>query len=204
MRILRLIILSLVIALSTVIGPIGPVGVVGAVGPLVATQASMAKKPTCSKKNKRAFVPVAAKLGGLPRTRILALPRTTAGVPSTPPLTDSGKRLFAWDRPGIRPASGAGHVLLNAHVWPDGTALGDTLNAKLRVGNVIKVRGKLGRVQCYRVVKRVVATPSLRLTKKYYGTRTSKHRLAIITCSGTRLGPGNWTHRTVWFAKPTR
>ncbi len=26
-------------------------------------------------------------------------------------------------------------------------------------------------------------------------------RVAIIVCSGTRTGPGEWSHRTIWFGR---
>jgi len=28
--------------------------------------------------------------------------------------------------------------------------------------------------------------------------------VVIVVCSGERLGPGDWTHRTLWFASPVR
>ena len=69
-------------------------------------------------------------------------PRDELGVPGTPPLTNRGKSVFAWDREqGILPGDPAGNVLLNAHTWPDGTALGNRLLAGLQLGDRIVVRG---------------------------------------------------------------
>ncbi|MFC5731584.1 hypothetical protein ACFPQB_21920 [Nocardioides vastitatis] len=33
---------------------------------------------------------------------------------------------------------------------------------------------------------------------------TGRPRLAILVCSGRRLGPGSWSRRTVWYAEPTQ
>ena len=55
-------------------------------------------------------------------------PRDAAGIPGVPPLSSAGKTVFAWDREqGIRPGDRRGNVLLNAHTWPDGSALGNRL-----------------------------------------------------------------------------
>jgi hypothetical protein len=35
-----------------------------------------------------------------------------------------------------------------------------------------------------------------------YYSSTGPSRLAILVCSGRRRGPGDWSHRTIWFAKP--
>ena len=128
-------------------------------------------------------------------------PRSADGVPGAPPLTTAGKRLFAWDRAqGISPGDPAGNVLLNAHTWPDGSALGNHLLAGLQTGDRIVVVGSRQRL-CYRVTERVevLATDGL---ARYYDT-DGPPQLAIVVCSGRRTGPGVWTHRTVWFASPS-
>jgi sortase (surface protein transpeptidase) len=128
-------------------------------------------------------------------------PRETDGVPGTPPLTTRGKSLFAWDREqGIRPGDLAGNVLLNAHTWPDGSALGNRLLARLHVGDRIVVRGADARL-CYRVTERV-EVPADANMPRYYDT-AGPPQLAILVCSGRRLGPGNWEKRTIWFASPS-
>ena len=43
--------------------------------------------------------------------------------------------------------------------------------------------------------------PADTLMPRYY-SRDGAPQLAILACSGTRLGPGIWTKRTVWFASP--
>lgn len=131
---------------------------------------------------------------------VLALPRDAKDVPSIPPVTETGKREIAWDRPpGIRPGSPNGNVLLNVHTWPDGTALGNQLLKDLDVGGRIIVRGAHD-VLCYRVAKRV-DVPTGTLIPALYETGGSP-QLVIIACSGRRLGPANWTKRTLWYAVP--
>lgn len=154
----------------------------------------------CSRHNARPFKPVRARVGSLGGRAVLGVPRV-GGLPGTLPLSDADKVKLAWDRPGIRPGFARGHVLMNAHAWPDGSALGNQMNAEITVGALIKVFGKGGRVQCYRVVQHVVRKPSKTLQRLYYGNDRSPPRLAIITCAGVRRGPGDWTKRAVWLAR---
>jgi hypothetical protein len=135
------------------------------------------------------------------RVSVVTPPRDELGVPGTPPLTNRGKSVFAWDREqGILPGDPAGNVLLNAHTWPDGTALGNRLLARLDVGDRIVVRGLDERL-CYRVTERV-EVPGDKDMPRYYET-AGPPQLAILVCSGRRLGPGVWEKRTVWFASPS-
>ena len=159
------------------------------------------RSPVCQRPV-RPFTPTSVAIPGVTRgARVLALPRDADGVPGVPPLTTAGKTEFAWDRPpGIRPGERRGNVLLNAHTWPDGTALGNHLLAGLHEGDRIVVRGR-GSSLCYRVIDRV-SVPADAAGGRYYD-RTGRPQLAIVVCSGTRLGPGDWTERTLWFASRT-
>jgi len=131
--------------------------------------------------------------------KVIALPRDGRDIPSEPPLTKAGKSQVAWDRPpGIKPGSAKGNVLLNAHRWPDGSALGDKLFSDLKEGDRIILRGDDASV-CYEVDKEVEVLASRRYPAFY--DREGPPQVALIVCSGKRLGPGNWTHRTIWFAK---
>lgn len=149
----------------------------------------------------RAFDPRTITVPGVTRAAaVVAPPRDANGVPGTPPLTAEGKSVFAWDRDqGIRPGDPAGNVLLNAHTWPDGSALGNRLLATLHRGDRIVVHGDQGRL-CYRVTERVEVLAERGLPR-YYAT-DGPAQLAIVVCSGRRLGPGVWEKRTVWFAAP--
>jgi hypothetical protein len=132
--------------------------------------------------------------------KVVAPPRVAKRVPGAPPLTEAGKEMFAYDlKQGIEPGDPHGHVLLNAHVWPDGSAVGNRMLAKLHKGDRVVVFGKYLKL-CYRVVKRVTVLASVGLPGYY--TKQGPPRLAFVTCSGKRLGPGRWTKRTVWYAAP--
>jgi hypothetical protein len=134
------------------------------------------------------------------RAKVVAPPRVAKRVPGAPPLTTAGKEEFAYDlKQGIEPGDPHGHVLLNAHVWPDGSAVGNRMLAKLHKGDRVIVYGKALSL-CYRVVKRVTVLASVGLPGYY--RKTGPPRLAFVTCSGKRLGPGRWTKRTVWYAAP--
>uniref|UniRef100_UPI003CED7F35 class F sortase n=1 Tax=Nocardioides sp. LHG3406-4 TaxID=2804575 RepID=UPI003CED7F35 len=150
------------------------------------------------------FTPTALSIAGvIGPTRVLALGRDRDGVPRTPPLTDRGKWQFSWDRASrTRPGGSWGVIRLAAHTYPSfaGTALGNRLLARLRPGAQITVTGAGGEVLCYRVSRREIVRAD-NTTADYYST-TGRSRLAILVCSGIRRGPGNWSHRTIWYAVP--
>jgi hypothetical protein len=162
---------------------------------------TMSPGPSCARVP-RAFRPVSVTVPGVTRAaEVVTPPRDANGVPGVPPLTSRGKSVFAWDRQqGILPGDLAGNVLLNAHTWPDGSALGNRLLAGLHRGDRIVVLGVNTRL-CYRVAERV-QVPAKRGMPRYYAT-DGPPQLAIVVCSGRRLGPGVWTKRTVWFASPS-
>jgi hypothetical protein len=154
----------------------------------------------CANPARHGFKPTRATVAKVGRSiTVLALGRGSGGTPLAPPLTSSGKRSFAWDKYGPKPGSARGNVRFNAHTYPDGSALGNRLLARLKVGRRIILWGN-GVALCYRVTRKLVTTP--RRLGGYYST-TGSPKLAIVVCSGRRLGPGNWTNRTIWFAKPS-
>lgn len=165
------------------------------------TAPTLRPRPTCADAS-RGFAPRAITVPGITRrSAVVAPPRTAYGTPGTPPLTTAGKFMFAWDRAqGVHPGDARGNVLLNTHTWPDGSALGNHLLTKLHVGDRIMVHGDRGSL-CYRVTARV-EVPAQRSMPRYYRT-DGRPRLAIVVCSGRRLAPGVWDHRTVWFASPS-
>lgn len=162
------------------------------------------------------FRPSTVSIGGL-RSAIEVLGRgqDRYGVPKPPPLTERGKWQFAWDKAsGVRPGGAAGVVRLTAHTYPyekledrphdraSAPALGNLLLARLRAGDRIKVAGAGGERLCYRVTRRQQVRANASLSG-YYDT-AGPPRLAILVCSGTRRGPGDWTHRTIWWAQPVQ
>ena len=120
------------------------------------------------------------------------------------PTAESGQ--FAWDKPsGIRPGGPRGVVGLTAHAYPrdgsHGSALGNLLLTRLRTGSQLEVSGSRGERLCYQVARRVEVRAGRSLSAYY--SSTGPPRLAILVCSGKRRGPGDWSHRTIWFAEPT-
>jgi hypothetical protein len=149
----------------------------------------------------RPFVPRMISLEGIDdRIPVLALPRDSRNNAGVPPLDSAGKAEMAFDLgSGIEPGDPQGNSLFNAHTWPDGSALGNRMLAALQEGDAIVVRGKPGYI-CYRVTERVEVSAE-DPGKRYYAT-TGKPQIALVVCSGRRLGPGRWTMRTIWFASP--
>ena len=169
-------------------------------------EGSVLKPKPCYRPATAPFTPTRITVPGVTEdATVLALPRDSANVPQAPPISDSGKRVFAWSvRPDPMPGDPKGNVLLNAHTWPDGTALGNKLLGGLQVGGRIVVHGKSADGQpqtlCYTVTKRDVIVASDG-SFEYY-ERNGPPQLALIVCSPPRLGPGNWLHRTIWYASP--
>jgi len=159
------------------------------------------RSPKCPARVARSFAPRTISVAGVTGpTPVMTPPRDAAGVPGIPPLSSAGKAIFAWDREqGIRPGDRRGNVLLNAHTWPDGSALGNRLLDGLDRGDRILVRGADSRL-CYRVTERVEVLAEDGLPRYY--AKDGRSQLAIVVCSGRRLGPGVWEKRTIWFASP--
>jgi hypothetical protein len=166
------------------------------------TPVHIGPKSVCEQAARRPFVPtrisVAHVTSGSP---VLALPRDEANVPGVPPLTEAGKEEFAWDAPGIKPGAARGNVVLNAHTWPDGSAMGNRLLARLHAHDRFVLRGHRGSRLCYRVTDRIeVSIKNPPLDRVY--DATGRPQAVIIVCSGERTGPGEWSRRTIWFASP--
>lgn len=157
----------------------------------------------CEQQAKRPFVPTMLTIDGVTENApVLALQRDAQGVPGVPALSAEAKLDFAWDEPGIKPGSRKGNVLMNTHTWPDGTAMGNKLLDGLQEGDLMRVAND-SEVLCYRVTEREevsIENPPLDKVYDFDG----KPQLVMIVCSGERIGPGQWTHRTLWFASPVR
>ena len=155
--------------------------------------------PTCSTTTKT-FIPTSVSIPGVSKKiSVLAMPREANGLPGTPPLTTIGKQSMAFDLGnGIRPGGLKGNALLNAHTYPDGSALGNKLLDELEEGEQFQVAGPLGYI-CYQVTDRREVPAGV---YKPYFDKKGKPQIAIVVCSGERIGPGNWTKRTLWFASP--
>ena len=171
----------------------------------VATGSTLKPKP-CYRQATSPFTPTHITVPGITRdATVLALPRDSANVPQAPPVSAAGKTQFAWSiAPDPMPGEAKGNVLMNAHTWPDGTAMGNKLLAGLQVGDRLILRGHSadGKRQtlCYEVTKRDVILAA-NGSYEYY-ERNGPPQIALIVCSPPRLGPGNWQNRTIWYASP--
>lgn len=147
--------------------------------------------------------PVSARFGAVrsgASFRVVPVGRTRDGAVGTPPVTRAGKQLVGWDRQ-TRPGARVGTVILDAHTWPDGSALGNALLRSLRSGALIAVRLADGRTACYQVRARR-SYPASRVPRTRAFRSWGPEQLVMVVCSGKRLGPGRWTRRTVWYAVP--
>jgi hypothetical protein len=157
----------------------------------------------CLNPARRGFWPTQAKVQRVQKNvPVLPVGRTNR-IPNTPPLNSLGKRSFGWDHRGPAPGSHRGNVRFNAHTYPDGSALGNRMLARLFIGQRIIVRNDSGKAICYKVTKRRTVRPRSYAARVAYYSTTGKPKLAIAVCSGKRLGPGNWTRRTIWYARPS-
>ena len=147
------------------------------------------------------FAPTTAAFGGVGRGyHVVGVGMASNGALGTPPLSTAGKSMVGWYTPlRVRAGSARGTVVLDAHSWPDGSALGNHLVDGLHVGATVTLTGSHGQRACY-VVTAASVYPARRTPFRAIFKRTGAPRVAVITCSGTRLGPGNWTTRTVWYA----
>jgi hypothetical protein len=155
--------------------------------------------PGCARSG-GAFNPTSAVVSGMGTYSVYAAPRMSDGAFGTPPETNTGKWMLGWDAPGLKPnQSASGAVALDAHTYPDDSALGNALIARLQPGAHISLRGA-GGTACYTVVSRTTYNRSdvPASTFSYDG----RARLTITVCSAPRLGPGNWLNRTIWVAYP--
>lgn len=160
-------------------------------------------KPRCSTA-RHPFVPKSVHIADVGTVPVVALNRDREGVPGSPPTNNRGRGQMAFDLDsGIRPGADRGNALLNAHTFPDGRALGNALLSELEEGDRIQVRGT-NRFLCYRVTDRIEVRADDRSARRRYYSKKGAPQIALVVCSGKRLGPGNWTHRTMWFAKPVR
>lgn len=170
--------------------------------PVSAAGTASASAAACPSSLNKPLTPRAITIPNITTRAKVIMPRRLPGrVPGDPPLTDAGKEMFAFDKyTGIYPGSKFGVVRMNAHVWPDGSAVGNRMLKRMTIGKRIIVFGATKKI-CYRVVDKVVVDADKTLLRYY--RLDGPPRLGIVVCSGKRTGPGQWSKRTVWFAKPS-
>jgi hypothetical protein len=177
------------LALATALGFLVSGGSPATAGPA----AERCNRPT------RGFVPARAEIPAIGRTvKVIQVERKSNGQIGAGPTTTEGKWLMAMD-PKTKPGSHQGSVLLSGHTWPDGSALGNAMLDHLWAGNGIVLYTGYTRA-CYRIGKRE-SYPADEVPGWAFRTN-GYEQVVIVACSGKRLGPGNWTRRTLWYATP--
>lgn len=167
-----------------------------------AEPAAASSAPTCHRPA-RGFVPAKAGIPALGHAfRVIRVPRTRDNAVGAGPVTEQGKWLVAMD-PHTLPASRRGTVILAAHTWPDGSALGNALLRGLHRGDRIVLAGKGGKRACYRITERA-SYPVRDVPRRKAFRSWGREQVVIVACSGRRLGPGNWSRRTIWYGVPIR
>lgn len=167
---------------------------------LQSAQASTPSPFACAT-TRGSFVPAKASISHVGRVRVISVGNSSDGSMGTPPLTNSGKKWLAWYNHSAKPGTSKGAVATDAHTWPDGSALGNKLLKGLFKGDTIVLTdAKAQKRVCYRVTSRTeYARSDVPMRKVVYGSSKSPS-MTIVVCSGRRLGPGDWTDRTVWIA----
>ena len=163
-------------------------------------------EPDCTTAT-RPFVPTQVRIGpasygvqALDQLKTTTPDGTT--VLTSPNPTDYNPHVFAWDKQSAEAGSPVGNVLLTAHTYSDGSALGNRLYRELRPGDRLNLVGPNGFV-CYKVSERTeVAIKEYPFDHVY--DFDGSPRVVITVCSGLRLGPGDWTKRTIWFLEPMK
>jgi hypothetical protein len=169
-----------------------------------ATQDPTAPTGTCAAGVDKPFVPKVMAIEHVTkRAKVLAVGREPhSRIPKTPPLSTAGKWQVAWDRQGVRPGSARGTAIFDAHTWPwsEPPALGNRMLRRLHEGDQITVWGK-HQVLCYTITRRTSINVRQKDPKGFFST-TGTPQIVITVCSGKRRGPGDWSRRTYWFARP--
>jgi hypothetical protein len=151
------------------------------------------------------FVPERISVAQIGSRSVQALPRISVGDNgfSLPDPLDANPLEYAWDKEGAKPGSARGAVNLVAHTYPPGqVALGNQLFDVLQVGDVIIVQGASDSLR-YQVTERLQVNVADYPQQRVLDT-DGPQVLTVTICSGERLGPGNWSMRTVWIATPMK
>lgn len=135
---------------------------------------------------------------------MLALGLDADGAPATPPGNDG--YTLAWYDKGPQAGSGAGHVVLTAHTFRYGGALGNDLNAGLlSPGAVFRISDDAGHTVCYRfshALKVRVADYDPRSDVLY--DEAGDPELVLVVCADYPLTGGDPQSRALYYADLVR
>jgi len=159
----------------------------------------------CRSPASSAFEPTRLDVAGEGSWPVIAMGRDADGTPQAPARNGSYLPWEAgWDRLGPPPAYGLGNVGFTAHRYPNSPSLGNLMLQKLSEGDLLVVRGANGERLCVRVYDRIEVATTAYPEARVYDVHSQPQEYVFTVCSGERLGPGNWTKRTIWFARPVK
>ena len=131
------------------------------------------------------------------RRPVVSIPRDANGVPGVPPLSDAGKREFAFDPDqGVGPATSRQRPAQRPHLARRLRTRQPAARGAHRGTRIVVAGG--GHRLCYRVTRRIEVDATK--PQPAYFVKDGRPQLAIVVCSGERLGPGEWTKRTIWYS----
>ncbi|MEL4357296.1 MULTISPECIES: class F sortase [unclassified Luteococcus] len=132
---------------------------------------------------------------------VLSLGLADDGSIATPPFSQPFS--VGWFNGGPKPGSGKGKVVLTAHTFHKGGALGNALQSGLKQGDIIRLTDASGKTLCYRY------TSSTKLMVKDYDPNSTavydtggKPMLAIVICWDWDAARKFWDSRVVYYAEP--
>ena len=169
------------------------------------TPTTPAKSARPTQPRSQPFMPERISIEQIGARTAQALPRISVGENgfTLPDPLNANPTDYAWDREGAKAGAKRGAFNLLAHTYPPGqSALGNQLFDVLQVGDVIVVSGASNTLR-YQVTERLQVDVADYPQQRVLDT-TSPHVLTLTICSGERLGPGNWSMRTVWIATPMK
>lgn len=137
--------------------------------------------------------------------RIVSLNLDDEGNIAAPPKDEP--RTASWWNAGPRPGAEEGQALLSIHTYRNGGALGNELYSDggpaLEAGDVIKLYGDDGQVQCYEFAE------ALKVWVADYDPQSDvmidfdgDPRLAIIICWDFNRSTENWDSRVFFYGTP--
>lgn len=121
------------------------------------------------------------------------------GKPGAPPK--SAAYAVAWYNRSSEVASKQGNVMLTAHTYRNGQALGNDLVKGLQPGDVIKISDKSGAQACYTYTgKRKVDVKTYDAKSGWFYNPTGPAQLALMVCWDRNPATGDWDSRYIFYA----
>ena len=123
------------------------------------------------------------------------------GSPATP--SDNQGYTLAWFDQGPQVGSAAGHVILTAHTFRYGGALGNDMNrGAMQPGDIIRITDTIGTTVCYSFTQalKINLADYAPDSKVLYST-TGDPFLVVVVCADYPIGDGEPTARMLYYAR---